>query len=50
MQQMRAGVKVYIIATAPHLNYPPFYDANSPNLIEQNIQQYTQGIGQGSSN
>lgn len=41
-----AGVKVYIIATVPHLNYPPFYDANSPNLIEQNIQQYTQGIGQ----
>ena len=40
------GVKVYIIATVPHLNYPPFYDANSPNLIEQNIQQYTQGIGQ----
>ena len=41
-----AGVKVYIIATVPHLNYPPFYDANSPNLVEQNIQQYTQGIGQ----
>ena len=46
MQQMKLGVKVYIIATVPHLNYPPFYDANSPNLIEQNIQQYTQGIGQ----
>ena len=41
-----AGAKVYIISTVPHLNYPPFYDANSPNLIEQNIQQYTQGIGQ----
>lgn len=41
-----SGVKVYIITTVPHLNYPPFYDANSPNLIEQNIQRYTQGIGQ----
>ena len=39
------GTKVYIITTAPHLNYPPFYDANSPDLVEQNIQQYTKGIG-----
>ena len=39
------GTKVYIIATVPHLNYPPFYDANSPNLVETDIQSYTQKIG-----
>jgi hypothetical protein len=40
------GTKVYIITTAPHLDYPPFYDANSPNLVEKDIQAYTQRIGQ----
>ena len=40
------GTKVYIITTVPHLDYPPFYDANSPNLVEKDIQSYTQRIGQ----
>ena len=40
------GTKVYIITTVPHLDYPPFYDANSPNLVEKDIQAYTQRIGQ----
>lgn len=40
------GVEVYIIPTPPNLNYPPFYDANSPNLMEADIQKYTQLIGQ----
>lgn len=39
------GVEVYIIVTPPHLGYPPFFDANSPNLTENNIQQYTNLIG-----
>lgn len=40
------GTRVYIITTVPHLNYPPFYDANSPDLVENTIQQYTNYIGQ----
>ncbi len=40
------GTPVYIITTVPHLGYPPFYDANSPDLIEGSIQAYTQRIGQ----
>jgi tetratricopeptide (TPR) repeat protein len=40
------GTEVYIITTVPHLDYPPFYDANSPDLMEQDIQAYTQRIGQ----
>ena len=28
------------------MDYPPFYDANSPNLVEKDIQAYTQRIGQ----
>ena len=39
------GVEVYIIVTPPHLGYPPFFDANSPDLIESNIQEYTSLIG-----
>ncbi len=40
------GTEVYIITTVPHLGYPPFYDANSPDLVEGSIQAYTQKIGQ----
>lgn len=39
------GVKVYIIPTPPNLNYAPFFDANSPSLVETDIQHYTQLIG-----
>lgn len=39
------GVSVIIVPTAPHLGYPPFFDANDPTLIESDIQQYTQLIG-----
>ena len=39
------GTEVYIITTVPHLDYPPFYDANSPDLMEKDIQAYTQKIG-----
>lgn len=39
------GTEVYIITTVPHLDYPPFYDANSPDLVEKDIQAYTQKIG-----
>jgi tetratricopeptide (TPR) repeat protein len=42
----KVGVAVYIIPTAPNLNYPPFYDANSPILTENDIQQYTNLLGQ----
>jgi hypothetical protein len=42
----KVGTHVYIITTVPHLGYPPFYDANSPDLVERNIQVYTQKIGQ----
>lgn len=37
--------QVYIIPTPPNLNYPPFFDANSPSLVEKDIQRYTQMIG-----
>ena len=37
--------QVVIIPTAPHLGYPPFYDANNPALLESEIQNYTQLLG-----
>ena len=41
-----AGVQVYIIPTPPNLSYAPFFDSNSPSLIESDIQTYTQKIGE----
>ena len=43
------GTKVYIITTVPHLDYPPFYDANPPNLVEKDIQAiHKESVGQNS--
>lgn len=39
------NVAVYIVPTAPHLGYPPFYDANDPALLESEMENYTQLIG-----
>jgi len=38
------GVELYIIVTPPHLLYPPFYSANSPNLSENAIQSYSRSL------
>jgi tetratricopeptide (TPR) repeat protein len=35
------GVTLYIIATPPHILYPPFYSANSPDVRHQGIHQYS---------
>lgn len=35
------GIKLYIIATPPHLLYPPFYSSNSPDLTDQGIRSYS---------
>ena len=35
------GVALYIIATPPHILYPPFYSANSPDVRHQGIHQYS---------
>ena len=35
------GIALYIIATPPHLLYPPFYSSNSPDLTDQGIRSYS---------
>ncbi|MEC7986362.1 MAG: hypothetical protein VX278_14445 [Myxococcota bacterium] len=39
------GVSLYIITTPPHLTYPPFYSANSPELLERDIYRYSKLLG-----
>ena len=35
------GIELYIIATPPHLLYPPFFSSNSPDLADQGIRSYS---------
>ena len=34
-------VELFIIATPPHILYPPFYSANSPDVLHQRIHEYS---------
>ena len=40
------GIALYIIATPPHLLYPPFYSSNSPDLSDQGIRSYSEYLKQ----
>jgi lysophospholipase L1-like esterase len=40
------NVQVYILPIAPHLGYPPFFDANDPSLLEQGIFSYSRQMEQ----
>ncbi|MEC8425674.1 MAG: hypothetical protein VX000_17935, partial [Myxococcota bacterium] len=35
----RAGVRVYVLPTPPHLTYPPFTDAHDPGLSESELAE-----------
>ena len=35
------GIELYIIATPPHLLYPPFFSSNSPEIGETGIRDYS---------
>lgn len=40
------GIALYIVATPPHLLYPPFFSSNSPDLADQGIRSYSRFLKQ----